>query len=186
MSFPFGYSEGVPSYAVNGATVVIPKTSGAYGVLELQANPLKHLYVRSFAIIHGPDCQLARVFDPALVPPTPLPGLMERIGLTSATLIDANEVVMDTTGFESYQGVQLTTGILRYATTTLALDPQEESFIVASRQIKAPVSDVTVREFASEIFDPPIHIPAGTTGSIRAREINTEVRLSVRWFEQAA
>lgn len=183
--FPITYASGFPNFAFNGATVVIPAAPGAYGVLELQANPSRNLYVDSFAVVHGPDCQLARVFDPS-IPNQPLgTDQFFRIGQVGPTLIDDNLVIFSTTGFETFQGVPLTTGILRYGTTTLPLDPQEESFIVPSRQLKAHVSDVMIREFSPERFRVPVHIPAGTTGAIRCRGINEEVRLGVRWFEQA-
>lgn len=170
MSFPIIYSNGSPNFAYNGATVVIPPALGAYGLLELEARPNRNLYVDSFTVVHGPDCQLFRLFS-SVDPPG-----------TSA--IDDNLVTFPISGLESLQGVLLTTGILRYGTTIRAPLPQEESFIVPSRQKMPPMSDAIVREFHQESFGVPLHIPPGTTGAVCSTEANKEVRLGIRWFEQ--
>lgn len=172
MSFPIQYSDGHPNFAYNGATVVIPSGGpGTFGILELEARPNRNLYVDAFTVVHGPDCQLFRLFS-SIDPP-------------GTTAIDANLVSFPVSDLESLQGVLLTTGILRYGTTTRVPLPQNESFIIPSRQIKPPVSDVTIHEFSQEPFRVPLHIPPGTAGVVCCATADAEVRLGIRWFEQA-
>ena len=170
MSFPINYSNGSPNYAYNGATVVIPAQPGGYGVLELEALPNRNLYVGAYAIVHGPDCQVTRLFS-SITP--------------SLTLIDDNLVEFPLSPVESLEGVFLTTGKLRFGTTTTPPGPQEESFITPSMQMKPPVSDVTVREFTVESFRTPLFVPPKTVAVIRSMDANEEIRLAIRWFEQA-
>jgi len=169
MSIPIEYSNGSPNFAYNGATFVIPPAEGAYGVVELETRPDHNLYVAAIVIAHGPDCQLGRLFS------TIHPG---------TTIIDDNLVEFPKGGVDYYQGVQLTTGNLRYGTTTSPPATQDAAFVIPSRQLKSPPSDVTIREFHIETFPVPLHIPPGTAGVVQAMEVNTEVRLGIRWFEQ--
>lgn len=171
MGFPISYSSGAPNFAYNGATVVIPPDAAGFGILELEARPNRNLYVSEFTLVHGPDCQLLRLFSSVDPPGT--------------SIIDDNLVNFPSSDLEILQGVLLTTGLLRYGTTTQAPAPVDESFTIPSRQMMPPVSDVTIREFSPERFAPPLHIPPGTTGLVCCTEMNKEVRLGIRWYEQA-